>query len=100
MRGGGVRILVIGAGIAGLAAARTLRGWGGATVEIFERSCSVTEALGVYEHRRRPRTDWVLAQTRRRDRARTLPPAIRSMALKRLGGRTFRSNYRPLCAQP
>jgi 2-polyprenyl-6-methoxyphenol hydroxylase-like FAD-dependent oxidoreductase len=61
---------------------------------------SVAEALSVYEHRRRPRTDWVLAQTHRRDRARTLPPAIRSMVLKRLGRRIFRSNYLPLRTQP
>ena len=61
---------------------------------------SVAEALSVYEHRRRPRTDWVLVQTHHRDRARTLPPVIRSTVLKRLGRRIFRSNYRPLRAQP
>jgi len=61
---------------------------------------SVAEALSVYEHRRRPRTDWVLAQTHRRDRARTLHPAIRRMVLKRLGRRIFRSNYRPLRDRP
>ena len=61
---------------------------------------SLAEAMSVYEHRRRPRTDWVLAQTHRRDRARTLPPAIRNVVLKRLGRRIFRSNYQPLRAQP
>ena len=37
MRGDGVEVLVVGAGIAGLAAARTLHRWG-ATVEIAERA--------------------------------------------------------------
>lgn len=41
MRADGVRVLVVGAGIAGLAAARTLRGWG-AAVEIAERAPVVT----------------------------------------------------------
>ena len=48
MRGDGVRILIVGAGIAGLAAARTLRGWGGA-VEIVERApAPTTEGTGIY----------------------------------------------------
>ncbi|MBA2553957.1 MAG: FAD-dependent monooxygenase [Geodermatophilaceae bacterium] len=43
-----VRILVVGAGIAGLAAARALRGWG-AAVEIVERAAGPTsEGAGVY----------------------------------------------------
>ncbi|MEV6492636.1 FAD-dependent monooxygenase [Actinoplanes sp. NPDC051633] len=37
MRGDGIQVLVVGAGIAGLAAAHTLRQWG-ATVEIAERA--------------------------------------------------------------
>ncbi len=61
---------------------------------------SVTEALAAYERRRRPRTDWVLAQTHRRDRARTLPTAIRNIVLAGMGRRIFRTNYLPLRAQP
>lgn len=60
----------------------------------------IVEALTAFEQRRRPRTDWVRAQTHRRDRARTLPPAIRSAALRRFGKRMFHANYRPLREQP
>ncbi len=48
MRGDGVRVLVVGAGIAGLAAARGLDGWG-ATVAIVERAAAPTaDGAGVY----------------------------------------------------
>ncbi|MEU8213271.1 FAD-dependent monooxygenase [Micromonospora sp. NPDC049044] len=61
---------------------------------------SVAEALRGYEARRRPRTDWVLSQTHRRDKATGLPPALRDLVMRRLGERMFRSNYGPLFAQP
>lgn len=57
-------------------------------------------ALHAYEARRRPRTDWVRAQTRRRDRTRTLPTALRDPALRLLGRAIYRANYRPLLAAP
>jgi 2-polyprenyl-6-methoxyphenol hydroxylase-like FAD-dependent oxidoreductase len=48
MLGAGVRVLVVGAGIAGLAAARTLRNWG-AAVEIVERQLDPPgEGTGIY----------------------------------------------------
>ena len=46
MRGADVRVLIVGAGIAGLAAARCVRDWG-AAVEIVERTPGpATEAPG------------------------------------------------------
>ncbi|MER7893284.1 FAD-dependent monooxygenase [Micromonospora sp. NPDC094482] len=61
---------------------------------------SLAGALRGYEQRRRPRTDWVLSQTHRRDRATGLPPVLRDAVLRRLGEKMFRSNYGPLFAQP
>ncbi|MEV4122118.1 FAD-dependent monooxygenase [Micromonospora sp. NPDC049645] len=61
---------------------------------------SVAEALRGFEARRRPRTDWVLSQTHRRDKATGLPPVLRDTVLRRLGEQMFRSNYGPLFAQP
>jgi FAD-dependent urate hydroxylase len=53
-------------------------------------------ALSAFESRRRPRTDWVQAQTHRRDRTRYLPAVVRNATLRALGRRIFLSNYRPL----
>jgi FAD-dependent urate hydroxylase len=53
-------------------------------------------ALAGFVARRSPRTDWVRAQTHRRDRTRNLPPAMRNLILRAFGRRIFRSNYRPL----
>jgi 2-polyprenyl-6-methoxyphenol hydroxylase-like FAD-dependent oxidoreductase len=61
---------------------------------------TITEALRAYEERRRVRTDWVLAQTHRRDRSRGLPPAIRNAVLRRTGRHVFASGYAPLHARP
>jgi FAD-dependent urate hydroxylase len=57
---------------------------------------TVTDALAGFIARRSPRTDWVRAQTHRRDRARNLPTAVRNLTLRAFGRRIFRSNYRPL----
>ena len=61
---------------------------------------TITEALRAYEERRRVRTDWVLAQTHRRDRSRGLPPVIRNAVLRRTGRHLFATGYAPLHAQP
>ncbi len=64
--------------------------------ECLQQSDVVPAALAAFEARRRPRTDWVRAQTHRRDRTRYLPTAIRNALLRAVGQRIFRSNYRPL----
>jgi FAD-dependent urate hydroxylase len=61
---------------------------------------SIAEALYAFEERRRVRTDWVLAQTHRRDRSRVLPPVIRNPVLRRTGRHLFAAGYAPLHAQP
>ncbi|MFK3982809.1 FAD-dependent monooxygenase [Micromonospora sp. NPDC050397] len=61
---------------------------------------NIGEALGRYETRRRPRVDWVLAQTHRRDRALGLAPVLRDAVMAGLGERMFRANYTPLFEQP
>ena len=64
--------------------------------ETLAAADGIAPALAAYERRRRPRTDWVLAQTHRRDRTRTFHPKIRAVALKRLGRRMYEAHYRPL----
>jgi FAD-dependent urate hydroxylase len=61
---------------------------------------TIVEALHAYEERRRVRTDWVLAQTHRRDRSRGLPPVIRNPVMRRAGRHLFTSGYAPLLARP
>lgn len=69
-------------------------------VESLTAAADLRAALEAYEQRRRRRTDWVRAQTHRRDRARSLPPALRGVALRWFGQRVFESNYAPLREQP
>jgi len=61
---------------------------------------AIPDALRAFETRRRPRTDWVRAQTHRRDRTRYLPPAVRNNVLRLSGRRIVHANYRPLLDQP
>ena len=67
--------------------------------ECLRRLEAIPAALSAFEARRRPRTDWVRAQTHRRDRTRYLPTVVRNMVLRAHGRRIFRSNYRPLCGE-
>jgi FAD-dependent urate hydroxylase len=68
--------------------------------DCLQRIAAIPEAIAAFEARRRPRTDWVRAQTHRRDHTRYLPPAIRDNVLRFLGRRILHSNYRPLLDQP
>ena len=58
----------------------------------------IPRALAAFESRRRPRTDWVRAQTHRRDRTRKLAPTARNLVLRTAWPRIFRANYAPLLA--
>jgi 2-polyprenyl-6-methoxyphenol hydroxylase-like FAD-dependent oxidoreductase len=64
--------------------------------ECLTATAGVADGIAAYERRRRPRTEWVLRQTHRRDRTRTLVPAVRNQVLKQFGKRIFHANYRPL----
>src|SRR5918994_6965710 len=61
---------------------------------------AIPDALAAFEARRRPRTEWVRAQTHRRDHTRYLPPTVRDNVLRVLGRRIFHAHYRPLLEQP
>ncbi len=60
----------------------------------------IAQTVATFQARRRPRTQWVLAQTHRRDRTRNLPPALRNLILRRWGRNIFHANYRPLLELP
>jgi 2-polyprenyl-6-methoxyphenol hydroxylase-like FAD-dependent oxidoreductase len=57
-------------------------------------------SLEEFEARRRPRVEFVQAQTHQRDRTRDLPAIVRTVTLRLAGQRIFRSNYAPLLAPP
>jgi 2-polyprenyl-6-methoxyphenol hydroxylase-like FAD-dependent oxidoreductase len=64
--------------------------------QCLRRLDTIPAALMAFEARRRPRAEWIRAQTHRRDRTRYLPTAVRNTVLRAFGRRIFRSNYRPL----
>jgi 2-polyprenyl-6-methoxyphenol hydroxylase-like FAD-dependent oxidoreductase len=68
--------------------------------DCLHRIPAIPDAIAAFETRRRPRTDWVRAQTHRRDHTRYLPPTMRDNVLRFLGRRIFHANYRPLLDQP
>jgi FAD-dependent urate hydroxylase len=60
----------------------------------------IAQTLATFQARRRPRAQWVLAQTHRRDRTRSLPSNLRNLVLRRWGRNIFHANYRPLLELP
>jgi 2-polyprenyl-6-methoxyphenol hydroxylase-like FAD-dependent oxidoreductase len=60
----------------------------------------IAQAVARFQARRRPRTQWVLAQTHRRDRTRDLPPGLRNLVLRGVGRKIFHANYRRLLDVP
>jgi FAD-dependent urate hydroxylase len=71
-----------------------------ALAEELSRARDVPQALSAFEHRRRSRAAWVLAQTHRRDRARYLPAPLRHAVLRWRGEAMFRNHYGPLLTPP
>jgi 2-polyprenyl-6-methoxyphenol hydroxylase-like FAD-dependent oxidoreductase len=68
--------------------------------ECLAQERDVGQAMASFQARRRPRTRWVRAQTHRRDRTRSLPPAVRNVVLHRWGRHITHANYRPLLELP
>jgi FAD-dependent urate hydroxylase len=67
-----------------------------ALADCLRRPDTLPAALAAFESQRRPQTEWVRAQTHRRDRTRYLPTWLRNTLLRAFGRRIFRSNYQPL----
>ena len=75
----------------------------------FEDALVLSELIGVcgtveqlideYTRRRSARIQWVREQTHRRDRIRSLTPAVRDLLTRKLAGKVYRANYRPLLAE-
>ena len=68
--------------------------------ECLAAANEVAHAVAKFQERRRPRTQWVLAQTHRRDRTRNPPPALRDFAMRSWGRSIVQANYRPLLDLP
>ena len=68
--------------------------------EALAGAATIERALAEYVRRRTARVAWVQEQTRRRDRTRSLHPAVRNLVLRAAGRRIYRANYRPLLEQP
>ena len=68
--------------------------------ELLEIWPTVDAALDAYTPRRRPRVDWVQAQSDAQGQAVFLPAAVRDAAIRERGAQAFRDRYAPLLAAP
>ncbi len=68
--------------------------------ELLESSENVDGALDAYARRRRPRVDWVQAQSDALARGALLPPAARDDVLRQQGAQQFEARYAPLISEP
>ena len=68
--------------------------------DCLQRILAIPDAIAAFEARRRPRTDWVRAQTHHRNHTKYLPPTISDNVLRSHGRRILHANYRPLLDQP
>ena len=67
---------------------------------VLAETVAAGRPLADFEARRRPRVEFVQAQTHRRDRTRNLPAFVRDAVLRSRGQDIFRSNYARLAAEP
>jgi 2-polyprenyl-6-methoxyphenol hydroxylase-like FAD-dependent oxidoreductase len=67
---------------------------------VIAETLACGQPLDAFEARRRPRVDFVRAQTRRRDRTRGLPPSVRNIAVRHAGRRMLRRSSAPLRGEP
>jgi 2-polyprenyl-6-methoxyphenol hydroxylase-like FAD-dependent oxidoreductase len=68
--------------------------------ELLESSENVDAALDAYARRRRPRVDWVQAQSDALARGALLPAAMRDAVLRQQGAQQFEARYTPLLSAP
>ena len=68
--------------------------------EELRNATTVESALESYARRRRPRANWVQAQSRAAAQTWVLPLAARNAALRERGDQMFRDRYRPLIPAP
>jgi 2-polyprenyl-6-methoxyphenol hydroxylase-like FAD-dependent oxidoreductase len=68
--------------------------------ELLDSSPTIDAALDAYTPRRRPRVDWVQAQSDAAGKAVFLPAAVRDAVIRERGAQTFRDRYAPLLPRP
>jgi 2-polyprenyl-6-methoxyphenol hydroxylase-like FAD-dependent oxidoreductase len=68
--------------------------------ELLQSCESLEAALDAYVRRRRPRVDWVQAQSEALGRSALLPATMRDSVLRRDGAQQFRDRYAPLLSAP
>jgi 2-polyprenyl-6-methoxyphenol hydroxylase-like FAD-dependent oxidoreductase len=68
--------------------------------ELLETSPTVDAALDAFSPRRRPRVDWVQAQSEAVAQNALAPAAVRDAIIKERGAQAFRDRYAPLLLPP
>jgi 2-polyprenyl-6-methoxyphenol hydroxylase-like FAD-dependent oxidoreductase len=68
--------------------------------QLLETSPSIDAALDAFSPRRRPRVDWVQAQSDKLGRNALAPAAARDPVIKERGAQAFRDRYAPLLPAP
>ena len=68
--------------------------------DVLRKADRLETALEAYVRRRRPRAEWVQAQSRAAAQAWVLSPAARNAALRERGDLMFRDRYLPLISPP